>query len=187
MFACLYVGRRTFASKYMWWKRPIETDAKTMDIVAELWSVVRIWSRIWVLYDALIYLLKIYWNMDLSDFSAFSIIGEINWQIEPSLHLIAWMKRFTRIIIILLYSIVLWKWIWLTHRVKLYWLYYTVQVKSAYTRSWVILAVLYNVSEIDLHAELSYIGCIIQCNWKWLMRRITFCSLCYVLKSFSLY
>lgn len=39
MFACLYVGRRTFAIEYMWGRRPQETDAKTMDIVAELWSV----------------------------------------------------------------------------------------------------------------------------------------------------
>jgi len=46
--------------------------------------------------------------------------------------------------------------------------------------------VLRNIREIGWHVEINYLQCVIQCKWKWLMHRITFCSLCYVLKSFSL-
>jgi len=40
------------------------------------------------------------------------------------------------------------------------------------------LAVLYSVSEIGLHTELSYVGCVLQCKLNWLTRKVTFFTLC---------
>jgi hypothetical protein len=96
----------------------------TLSLSCGVW--VRPWSQIWVLYDVLICLFKIYWNKDLSDFCcfqyhrwnrltnrtkpAFNSLDEMGWQAE----------------LIYIGCVIQCKWNWITLRVNLYCLCYTV-------------------------------------------------------------
>jgi hypothetical protein len=46
----------------------------------------------------------------------------------------------------------------------------------------IILAVLYSVSETDLHAELRFLHCVAQCEGNWLTRRNKLFAMCYTVQ-----
>jgi len=116
----------------------------TLSLSCGVW--VRLWSQIWVPYDTLIYLFKINLNMDLRDFCCFQYrqwnrltnrtkpaftrnsLDEIGLHAELSYFrcIIQCKQIGLHLELIYIGCIIQCKWNWLTRKIYLYWLYYTV-------------------------------------------------------------